>query len=428
MNSNSNYYSINKTILRDFDHLSSYPSILLDKKKDKDVDIHYSFTKNVNSHDMLNNANKKQTNKISLYSSPINTKETKSEREIDYIYDNNKNNLDEIEEDRIQDRNRFNKYLPDFLQDFPEDNRESFEVVRNHNLGSYIKNTSPFSNTSKQNNSNRKINNFLLTRSRNIENYNTNEDIDKDISTYNTTEYSLNKKYENTKSIPELNEFNVNTSEYIFTDTVNREQFKENEIIFDDMDTNCRESFQNATNISTGDHTYISILESYAIMIVQYVNKNKDFEHWCDYWNYLECNLNKCRGLFERLECSDADVAYVEDKGRRMRFRIRDNTKYVPLSIYVYVLVHELAHLANGDEYGHTAKFTMLMNLLEVAAFELGILKVEKYPLITYRSNNTPILSKSSIKSELENGIYQIIKHGGNDKFYNDMLTCIRNK
>ncbi len=201
------------------------------------------------------------------------------------------------------------------------------------------------------------------------------------------------------------------------------------------------ETFTGATNYTTATSNYLSSLASQAMMLLYFVKNNEDFKPWCQYWNSLQYNLLKASNngnsegvklnnaiIFQMLEQSDSDVAYVQNKGEQMKFRIRDTYKFVPLHIYTYVLTHEMAHLANGKEWGHGQTFQMLMHLLEVAGFLTNIIKLEAYPIDPYYSGGTPILTKQSIKEELYDGINYLIKYGGNKKYYNDLLNIISNK
>ena len=193
---------------------------------------------------------------------------------------------------------------------------------------------------------------------------------------------------------------------------------------------NTNETFEGSTNYTTGVENYLSVLRSQATALLCFVKQNKDFQPWARYWDYLDENLhkqNKKMLLFQQLETSDADVAYVQNKGEKMRFRIRDSQRFVPISIYTYVLIHEMAHLANGEEWGHGPNFQMLMHLLEVAGYEIGILKVKDYPEQPYYSESIQILTKESIKHELYHGIETIINNGGHEKFYTDMMNKIMN-
>ena len=178
-------------------------------------------------------------------------------------------------------------------------------------------------------------------------------------------------------------------------------------------------------NLETGRLLYKHILQSYTVMFINFLQSYSDFAPWMKYWNYLAKNVHKCKCDFRILKENDNDVAFVQNKGDSMAFRIRDMKRFVPIPIYTYVLCHELAHLANGDEWGHGQNFQDLMHLIEVAAYLLGVIKPEKYPDNEYRSNNMPILSRYSINQELHQGVQLLISHGANQKFYHDLLKKI---
>lgn len=206
-------------------------------------------------------------------------------------------------------------------------------------------------------------------------------------------------------------------------DGVNRQLFKRRET--DALITQRLTNKETFNNITTGRLLYKNVLQSYSIMLVNFLSNFEDFKPWIHYWRYLHKNLYKCDCMFEILKQNDKDVAYVQNKGEKMRFRIQDNNRFVPISIYTYVLCHELAHLANEHEYGHGQNFQDLMHLIELAAYELGIIKPEKYPEDNYTSNDMVILSKSSIKQELIEGINLVVRKGANRKFYTDLANKI---
>ena len=227
--------------------------------------------------------------------------------------------------------------------------------------------------------------------------------------------------------------FMVNDSEYIYINHPGEQQGEQTErytLIGSTNDTfngfdyeaNNRETFN---NITTGRLLYKNVLQSYSIMLVNYLLTFDDFKPWLQYWRYLHKNLYKCNCTFEILKPNDKDVAYVQNKGEKMRFRIQDCKRFVPISVYTYVLCHELAHLANEHEYGHAQNFQDLMHLIELAAYELGIIKPEKYPYNNYMSNDMVILSKGSIKQELIEGINLVVAKGANRKFYTDLANKI---
>ena len=178
-------------------------------------------------------------------------------------------------------------------------------------------------------------------------------------------------------------------------------------------------------NLETGRLLYKHILQAYTVMFINFLQSYSDFAPWMKYWNYLAKNVHKCKCDFRILKENDNDVAFVQNKGDSMAFRIRDMKRFVPIPIYTYVLCHELAHLANGDEWGHGQNFQDLMHLIEVAAYLLGVIKPDKYPDNEYRSNNMPILSKYSINQELHQGVQLLVSRGANQKFYHDLLKKI---
>lgn len=183
------------------------------------------------------------------------------------------------------------------------------------------------------------------------------------------------------------------------------------------------EGFQ-CENQKDFDNMYLRTLESYAISICHYVRKHPDFKYWNEYWRAFERNLNKNGLDFNRLEESDADVAYSISKGETLSFRIRDHKNYIPLSVYTYVLCHECAHIADYKEIGHTELFKELMHLLEMAAYLLGYIKLDRYPAFgQYKSNNQPILSKDSIKAELLDAAYNLY-----NKSHNDFWSKVHNR
>ena len=268
------------------------------------------------------------------------------------------------------------------------------------------------------------------------------------------TNFDFNKDTPQYYDIEQLTQdyFMVNDSEYIYIDQQNSQQPKETEkytIIsttndeanglrpldeanglrpLDEANTLTTQSPINKetfNNITTGRLLYKHVLQSYSIMLVNFLSNFEDFKPWIHYWRYLHKNLYKCNCIFEILKPNDKDVAYVQNKGEKMRFRIQDNNRFVPISIYTYVLCHELAHLANEHEYGHGQNFQDLMHLIELAAYELGIIKPEKYPEDNYTSNDMVILSKSSIKQELIEGINLVVHKGANRKFYTDLANKI---
>ena len=158
------------------------------------------------------------------------------------------------------------------------------------------------------------------------------------------------------------------------------------------------------------DQVYIQSLESRIIAVIHYVLNNETYSTWRPNWEALNQTLKKRDFNFSRLTCSDADIAYTVNKGEKTKFRIRDNDrKYVPLNIYQYVLLHECAHIANFNNWGHGADFQRLLSLLCLAAYELGLIRLKTMTKTVYLSNGQPILCQRDMKNEIFHGINEVV-------------------
>jgi hypothetical protein len=151
------------------------------------------------------------------------------------------------------------------------------------------------------------------------------------------------------------------------------------------------------------DYMCLNALKSRAVALTSYLLSSRFYRNWIKNWTFMEKNLKKIDYDFKRLNETDKDVAYVINKGESIRFKIRDLKRYVPINTYQYVLYHEMAHLANY-ELGHGEKFKELLNLICVAAFEMGLFRLD---LIhdDYLCGETEILSKSTLEAHILNGV-----------------------
>ena len=161
------------------------------------------------------------------------------------------------------------------------------------------------------------------------------------------------------------------------------------------------ESFENPI-ATEADNTYINALKVRANAICEYLRSNKAYKKWSHNWDLLKSNLNSGK-LFQRLGNSDADIAYVVNKGEEIKFRFRDIKRYAPINIYQYVLYHEMAHMST-EELQHTEFFMKLLNIISLAAFECGFIDLQRMPSSLYTTNGAPILNRSSMKSEIQEG------------------------
>jgi len=187
------------------------------------------------------------------------------------------------------------------------------------------------------------------------------------------------------------------------------------------------ESFTHELNPLT-DYNYMLALQSRAICLCNYLNSNKFYSKYSYNWQLLKNNLNKTNYLFQRLEDTDSDIAYVINKGEEIKFRVRDINRYVPLNVYQYVLYHEMAHMST-TEMQHTPTFYKLMSIILFAAFENGFIKFENLPNREYVSDGQPIVSKQSIKNEIIEGANLILDDEKISKVYKEnILNYLRKK
>lgn len=168
-----------------------------------------------------------------------------------------------------------------------------------------------------------------------------------------------------------------------------------------------KEGFANNTTFENpiakeADYMYMSALKVRANAVCEYLRNNKSYNNWSDNWKLLKSNLKSGR-LFERLSETDADIAYVINKGDQVKFRIRDKSRYVPINTYQYVLYHEMAHMSTR-ELQHTPTFMKLLNIISLAGFECGFIDFRKLPNDYYITNGSPILCRQSMKEEVCSG------------------------
>lgn len=173
---------------------------------------------------------------------------------------------------------------------------------------------------------------------------------------------------------------------------------------------------------------YLEALRSRATAVCFYLKSNPSYKEWTKNWNFLEENLQKTRLLFERLDESDADIAYVINKGEEMKFRIHDEKRFIPLNIYQYVLYHEMAHLST-HELQHTPTFHKLLNIISLAGFELGFVDLNRVQKTFYKTNGVPIICRSIFKEEIIAGCRWLMKSNPKSKeYYEDMIKLVSDK
>ena len=163
--------------------------------------------------------------------------------------------------------------------------------------------------------------------------------------------------------------------------------------------------------------TYMSSLKTRAKAVTEYCLMAEQYKPWRDHWKFLEKNLlSKNKLNFSLLQKSDQDIAYVINKGDEIHFRLHDKQRFVPLNIYQYVLYHEMAHMSTR-ELQHTPEFHVMLNLLSLAAYELGFIDLRTQYRSYYKTNGQAITSAESLQDEIILGCNHMINtHKNNPK------------
>lgn len=191
-----------------------------------------------------------------------------------------------------------------------------------------------------------------------------------------------------------------------------------------------KESFTSSVQLDSTDEilldTYLQSLVQRALAVKNFCKENKAYAPWISNWKLLEKNLlSKNKLNFELLDTSDQDIAYVIDKGVKIRFRIHDNKRFLPINIYQYVLYHEMAHMST-TELQHTPFFHKLLNLLSLAAYELGFIDLKKISRRVFMSNGQGIASAEAIQDEIILGCNHMIQAHANEPRYVQYYTELR--
>ena len=179
---------------------------------------------------------------------------------------------------------------------------------------------------------------------------------------------------------------------------------------------------------TTLDRVYLNALRARLVGIMDFIDQSPAYSYWNRNWEEMRKNLSRSGSItFDRLEGSDADVAYVISKGDTKRIKIRsEDFKYIPINISQYVLLHECAHLANF-EYGHGSKFRELLSLLCLAAFECNHIRMDTIPDNMFEVDGTSVISKTDMKNEILDGIEAILNNTTADtRYYNTLREVVK--
>ncbi len=232
-------------------------------------------------------------------------------------------------------------------------------------------------------------------------------------------QYKLNDNvlnYDSTISSrkPAGSNFSSNTIKEPFTAVMQNIRGQQNNII---------EHFDSPI-MDEADYMYLEALKTRAVAVCNYLQSNKQYHEWMDNWKLLSLNLRN-GSLFQRLDDSDADIAYVVNKGEQVKFRIRDKKKYIPINVYQYVLYHEMAHMST-EEKQHTPFFCKLLNIISLAAFECGFIDLKKLTYSYYKTNGAPILCKASMKEEIIDGANWLLQSNPKSRqYYNGIIEAV---
>ena len=190
-----------------------------------------------------------------------------------------------------------------------------------------------------------------------------------------------------------------------------------------------KETF-NPRTLNDTDILYKEMIRSYSKAISFYLNNNPKYAKWKKNWEILEKNLNKTNLLVERLDNNHEDIAYTENKGEVIRFRWRDNDKYLSKNVFMYVVLHELTHQVFPNTFkGHDEPFPSMLCILCVAGLELDLYDLSKIPHSMIYTNGQPIGSKKSLKEELNLGI-DLLKEQNpeSETYYENLRQYVNSK
>jgi hypothetical protein len=109
-----------------------------------------------------------------------------------------------------------------------------------------------------------------------------------------------------------------------------------------------------------------------AIRAAQFARRRDYFEHLLRGFNYEE--------IHEHAPKLGGDVAYSLDKGRKIMLCLRDaRDGNIDIDTLMFVILHECAHIANYDEWGHEEQYWSIFKSLLNEAVESGAYEAINY-------------------------------------------------
>ena len=178
---------------------------------------------------------------------------------------------------------------------------------------------------------------------------------------------------------------------------------------------------------SSADNAYRLNINSNIHAILNIINGMECFNLYRLYWRDLKRNLDAHHWNINILDSLDDDIAYSLNKGEELNFKTNDNSSYLPYKIMIYVICHELAHVACNKEVGHTETFIKIMHIIEVAAFIAGLLRPKDFPVVPIRFSNQSVVSKDIVKFEIEDGVLLLMESNRDIDYLSSILNYIRN-
>lgn len=178
---------------------------------------------------------------------------------------------------------------------------------------------------------------------------------------------------------------------------------------------------------SSADNAYRLNINSNIHAILNIINGMECFNLYRLYWRDLKRNLDAHHWNINILDSLDDDIAYSLNKGEELNFKTNDNSSYLPYKIMIYVICHELAHVACNKEVGHTETFIKIMHIIEVAAFIAGLLRPKDFPIVPIRFSNQSVVSKDIVKFEIEDGVLLLMESNRDIDYLSSILNYIRN-
>lgn len=113
------------------------------------------------------------------------------------------------------------------------------------------------------------------------------------------------------------------------------------------------------------------IIICFGVLITKQIKENHDQDD--PMLDRLKFVLIPVHPVIKTLDLYKADKSYTINK-QKIYLCVKDkNGEYYPLNMLVYVALHEIAHLLNTYDVGHTEKFHEIFNQLLERAQKLGI-------------------------------------------------------